>query len=456
MIKKVGSNTYYSKRTGAVYASENFQEVKSGRTSPYDDDWSNPPIQPISQDGYEIAPWGRYNLKPLELLNMMANSNITPQLLTTLSDFAVGEGMFPYIEVMKEVAPGQYDIMPQKVDVPQVTSWLNNMDGMELMRKRATDYYFSGNMIANMIPARNPDRHGIAYVQHVDSLDWRSGTFGNKSRKVDFHYICDDWRMPVVSQEKNNVLRFNAWRKTDPFKWKQSLHHSKLYWPGQKFYGIQPWHAAKKWIVFANKIPVWMDANISNSYSIRWLVEWPENYFDYMAGKSEKQIEDEKDRVFKEMDDFLAGEENAGKAFYTRRKMANPIQGTGEGAEWVIKPLKQEIYDKAWLDTYKTTQGAMTSAFNVNPALANIPSEGKFAVSGSELRIAYQMHIALKVQAARELMVKPLMDAYRVNHSQGVVGFEIPDLKFGFVNRNIVALSEDKSGVKANIQSETI
>ena len=46
-------------------------------------------------------------------------------------------------------------------------------------------------------------------------------------------------------------------------------------------------------------------------------------------------------------------------------------------------------------------------------------------------------------------MVEPLEMAYKVNHDLGVPGFQEPEVKFGFINKNITTLAENKSGITA-------
>lgn len=397
-----------------------------------------------------IAPWGTDNLKPMRWIKLLSESNIAPQLLQTKVDFACGERVFTYIEELKrDEVSDELKVVRIPYETPELKRWLYRNKIQETIRKRATDYYFSGNCMSTLVPARDPERFGIVFIDHLDSMFARAECINNNRRPIEHYYICDDWQHPYYdpnNKAKNNVVRYKAWQERDPLKYKRSVQHSKIYWPGQLYYGVQPWHAAENWIGFANKIPVWMDSNITNSYNIKYHIEYPDYYFDYCKDWDDDKRKAEEDRVFDQMDRWLAGEKNVSKTFFSRtikdRMTGNMLSG------WKISPIKNDLQDKAWLDNYKTSQGAMTSGWGINPALADIPSEGKFATSGSELRIAYQIHIALKVQAARAIMFEPYEKAYKVNNDLGVMGFENPEIKFGVINRNVVTLAESKSGME--------
>lgn len=399
-----------------------------------------------------IVRWGPDNLKPLTWIKLLSESNIAPQILLTKVDFACGERLFTYREELRfSEKSGQTELVKIPVANPQLEFWLKKIKAKDLMRKRATDYYFSGNCFAKMVLARDPEKFGVAHIDHLDSCSVRVEQIKNK--RVNHIYMSDNWVNPVYNPKdisKGNTRRFKTYNEAKPLAFFRSVLQSKIYWPGQVYYGIQPWHSAKNWIGFANKIPVWMGSNITNSYNIKYHIKYPADYFAYTDGWDKDAIEKEEDRIFDQVDNWLAGELNAGKTFYSKR-ILDPMTGN-ERSSWTIEPIKNDLQDKSFLEAYKTSQGAMTSGWDLNPNLANIPQEGKFSTSGSELRIAYQIHVALKVAAARSVMLEPLEEAYKVNNSLGVPGFQDPEIKFGFINRNIVTLAENPAGIESDSQ----
>lgn len=409
-----------------------------------------------SGDKIDIAPWGADNLQPLHWLKLLAESNIAPSMLNTKVDFAVGENIYIYREEIQfDEATDQVRVIKKPIEMnPRLQQWLKGIQYKKLLRQRATDYYFSGNCFSRIVPARDPGRFGIAFIDHIDACTVRSEVL--KKGRVGHFYISEDWTKPKYNKKDrsdSNTVRYKAFSNSQPLEYR-SIHHSKIYWPGQPYYGVQPWHSASNWIGFANRIPVWMTSNIDNSYNIKYHITYPDNYFDYTKNMSKEDAQKEKDRVFDEFDNWLAGKNNVGKTIYTKGKL-DPMTGKlMEG--WRIEPIANDIKDKAWMDAYKTSQSALTSGWDINPALANIMQEGKFTTSGSELRIAYQLHIALKVSAARAIMVEPLELAYNINHELGVPGFDEEEIKFGFINKNVLTIADSGSGITPNIEQDNL
>lgn len=392
----------------------------------------------------QVACWGADNLKPLHLLKLLSESNINPQLLWTKVDFALGEGIYTYKQdLKKDERTGELVIVREPVRVPEIERYFRTIKVNALMRARATDYYFAGNVFSKLVLARDPERYGIAHIDHIHCIHARAEMENPSRREVEHYYICGDWMQPSYNKEKpleGNVRKFKAFSQNDPLAYFRTIQHSKIYWPGQVYYGVQPWHSAGNWIGFANKIPIWMDSNISNSYNIKYHIEYPSNYFDYVKGMSMEEQQVEKERVFDEMDKWLAGERNAGKTFFSKT-YRNPLTDK-DFSEWKITPITTDIQDNAFVQAYTASNSAMTSAWGIDPSLASIQRDGKFAASGSEMRISYQLHIALKVQAARSIMVEPLEIVRDVN------GWD-PEIQFGFINKNVVTLAENPSGIES-------
>ena len=443
---------YFGKRSGSIVTANGQFIPGNGFSS---DDYLKEDASIISLGDRNIVTWGEYNDKPIKLLQLLKDSNIAPALLSTKIDFAVGEKLYFYKE---EIQFDEKTNGPKIIKRPflneRLSDWLEEIDAKTLIRKRATDYYFGGNVFSRIVLARDPEKYGVAYIDHVDACGARLEEISKKSRKIEHAYISDDWENPIYNQKDiaaGNTRRYKMFDPKNPLKSRVSLSHNKIYWPGQIYYGVQPWHSAHNWIGFANKIPVWMDSNISNSYNIKYHIKYPHDYFSYTKSMSKEDAKKERERVFDQVDRWLAGELNAGKTFYSKR-ILDPMTGK-ESSSWVIEPIKNDLKDKSFLEAYKTSQGALSSGWDLNPALANIPSEGKFTTSGSELRIAYQIHIALKTPAARSIMLQTLEDAYKVNHALGVPGFEEKDLKFGIINRNIVTLAENPAGMSEGTQN---
>lgn len=434
----------YLSKTGAVVTSANYAAPENDIYT-YEYDVKKTEVTPYSlysQLGIEVAPWGNNNLKPNYLLMLLAQSGINSQLIYTKVSFALGH-IFAFRWGEDEQGnPKKFPFDPG----PAIRRYLHHRNTRRMVRARATDFLIHGNTWG--MPVINRAASEIMDWKHVDAFSCRQALINQRTKKVEHHYVCSDWRQPVWSPERNQhpddhrptVRRYPAFREMTPFRFFQSLHHSKLYWSGQPYYGIQPWHASHNWINYANQMPVWASANINRSFNIKYHIEYPEGYFDYLDKEYEtiEERQAEEDRFFKEFDELLAGSENAMTTLFTSYKTDD--FNRKDFAGWKITPLKNDIKDDAFLKAFESSNNASTSSHWVDFSLAGIQFEGKMPASGSDKRISYQLHEVLKNDEVREIMLEPLYIMRDAN------GWD-PDMEFGIMKRNIVTLAEDKTGV---------
>lgn len=395
-----------------------------------------------------VALWGNNNLKPLWLLELLSQSHINAQLIYTKVSLAVAHLFAFRWELRDDPVTG----IPQPTKVPfdpgpEIRAILAHNNTRKLIRSRGTDFYITGNAFGVPMLARNP-RYGVVDWKHIDASTARCEVQNPETKKVEGYYVCADWRKPRFKRENNgeyflepdpNVRRYNAF---DPDQWDryyQSIHHSRLYWTGEPYYGIQPWHYAFNWIGYGNQMPVWLNANIMNSFNIKYHIEYPDDYFAYLKEDfdTDAEREAEKERVWKKIDDNLMGAQNAQKSIKTPFKN-DPMTGQPM-AGWKITPLKNELHDDAFIRAFFASQVASISAHGLDQSLASIVTEGRMPTSGSDKRISYQLHEVLKTEEVRQIMVEPL------EIMRDTRGWD-PEMQFGFVGRNIVTLAEDKQG----------
>jgi hypothetical protein len=135
-----------------------------------------------------------------------------------------------------------------------------------------------------------------------------------------------------------------------------------------------------------------------------------------------------KERELKQqMNDFLAGAENAGKAFYSKFAIGpdgKPMAG------WKITPIEDKTKYDAYLEDFNTSNQAITSAHNINPSLASINTEGNLS-SGSEMRNAFNIFNEISLNSEKKLILEPLLWAknYNFPDKKGVkIGFKTVEL----------------------------
>jgi len=391
--------------------------------------------------GADVAQWGANNLKPLWLLQMLEHSNINAALIYSKVSLAMGRlytFKWVYDPVLGQEKQEYFD------PGPQLRRVLRSRAITKLMRKRATDYFITGNAWCRFILSR--DRSRIALIQHADSSTVRSQVMKKQSKRVENFYVCANWMQPSFRKSSQtqeladnaNVRMYPAFREEEPGRFLQSLHQSRLYWTGKPYYGTQPWHSGHEWLTYGTQMPIWMRSNIQKAMNIKYHVQYPEKFFDYLKGLgSDEEREAEKTRVFTEIDNNLAGVENASSAFFTPYNTNHEDKPMND---WKIVPVKNEVKDEAFIKAFYAANIAAVSAQGIDPALAAIQMEGRMPISGSDKRISYQLHEVLKNDEVREIMTEPLQIWRDMN------GLD-PDMEFGFAVSNILTLAEDDTGI---------
>ena len=138
-----------------------------------------------------------------------------------------------------------------------------------------------------------------------------------------------------------------------------------------------------------------------------------------------------------EIDDMLCGASNAGKTFYTFS--VNDASGKPMNWEIILIDNKLKETSESFLQLYNDSNQALTSAFQVQPALASIQLGNKMS-SGSEVLNAFNLHLKTRTPIAREIILNPINAALRFNFPNTMA-------KVVFRDISLVPQAKDKSGV---------
>lgn len=389
--------------------------------------------------GIDIALWGKNNLYPLWLLDLLRHNNINSQLIWTKISMAMGH-IYPFRWVP---GPDGHDIQEPVQDV-ELKRFLRSKAVRDLMRSRATDYFIFGNTWCKVILTR--DRSTVANFQHMDASMMRTSLQNADDGFSPYQYYCPDWILAEFKDSSGyirsdaNVQRFPSFDYRNPRRRMQTVLHSKMYWPGHPYYGVQPWHSAHHWLSYANSMPVWMATNINKAHNIKYHVQYPSDYFDYLENEfdNDEARKKERTRVLHLIDHKLSGATNAQTSLFTEYDW-DPMEGKEKGG-WKVQPLVNEIKDEAYVKAYYASNIAAISSQGIDPALANIMIEGQRNPSGSDKRISGQIHQVFKNPEVQEIMTEPLRIWRDIN------GLD-PEIEFGFQVKNIVTLAEDPTGI---------
>ena len=389
----------------------------------------------------KIWSWGKNNLLPQEREALVLDNNIVPELMATKRDITIGGGLMWYTErfeggkrIIEEVeAPAAakefFDAMPEKNGGQDLEAYL---------LKTCRNAIFHANTFSQVVETFGDKVDSLLALEcrHLrpEKMD-RGGNVrrwfwsGNwkEYRKEDYRPVALPAYIPGRRQPARYVL------------------HSMDDLLSDEYLGIPTWWGGRAWIECANAIPIFHISNLRNGYTIRWHIEIPKDYFwDYTAPQQTQPQKDQarqketqaRQEFLTRLNLFLAGYEQAGRALITDYEINKAAGKEFPGIK--ITALNVDLKDKALLELFEKSNDANISGQGIHPTLAAIQTQGKLS-SGSEIRNAFTMYVAIKAPVKRSLILKHLQYVQRVN------GWD-QNVKMGFRDIEITKLDENPAG----------
>lgn len=342
----------------------------------------------VKTAGYELARWGNNNIRPQEILKLVRENHIKPALLRTERDFLMGSrlGLFSAkIEDGKRVLTHAEDT--------DMMEWAEAVDLDSYWFKVCTNWVHFANVVSY---ATLDLSKKIDFLDVIDCDQARKGVFQKgEIRQV---FVHPDWR---ANPAKGDVTVVPIYDRKNPTK-----TASFAYWVmdavvGQRYYAYPAWWGTEKWTGISNKIPRFHDSGLDNGYNIKYKIGVPWEYvLKFTGGKEDPElIKKAKETIAIEMDTWLSGTENVNKAFIMYQfvdAQGRPIPG------WDIEPLDNKNTDEQYIKLDDHANINQASGHMIDPSLAGIDTGRGLGKSGSELRLTYDLQIALRTPQPRQ------------------------------------------------------
>lgn len=420
---QLGQDFYILKDAGAVVQI----------TQPYQIDHSFSDGSILKTGKLNIAPWGKNNLRPQDMLKLTYGNHIKPQLLYTSRDFLMGGRLGVFKRIIADVAGKKTLVMEPVIDA-QMEDFLDEIDGVNVLRSAAFNLEFSHN--AFVVPELSAQRK-VVKMTPLDCTDVRAEV--SRLRQTDKYHVHPDW----ASFRAHEVQSLPAYDRSNPTRFGQFLMHLRDWTPGQKYYDCPPWWGTEQWTKVSNQIPKFHYNGLENGYNLKYHIQIPAVYFDQFGPDPDKMRAAERALV-ENMNQMLSGVENVDKAFVSKFLVDPVTQKQIPG--WSITPIDNKMSDTAYDSVNTQANIAHTSGHGIDPSLAGIETGGKLGGSGSEKRISYQLHIALRTPNKRKLLLDIFNTAAKIN------GFN-RELVYGIEDIDITTLAENKSGTEAKVSA---
>lgn len=410
---------------------------------------------PITVEGKEyrgVVNWGTNNNLPAELTDKMYKNPVMSSGLQFNVLVAYGSG----------IQPGKYEMRGDKMvfvpvyDDTEINTFFEENDVSGYLLEQMTDLSIFYNVFPEIIlnmerepkivqlnskeatfsrwEEMNPDTGEIEH--HFYSAQWDKGT-NNPETVIDVTPVLKKRgtlrdlriRMGMEKDDKGNFREVKDYRFIVPVSFPT---------PGRPYYS-KPYYISiieSGWYDLACSIPEFKNAILKNQMAIKYHVELSEDYFEKIF--QQEGITDEKakkNRIKKEyqdLNDFLAGAENAGKSAisfvkYTpdgkvlRRMTITRLDSVKEGGEY--------------LEDSEEASNVMSFGMGVHPSIiGSAPGKSK-TVNGTEARELFIIKQAL-MKPIRDRILRPLYLIKNFNKWDPAIQFEIPNIVLTTIDQN--------------------
>lgn len=212
--------------------------------------------------------------------------------------------------------------------------------------------------------------------------------------------------------------------------------------PGNYYYGKPYWWGVFEsgWYDFSVSIPKFKQALMRNQMTLRYHVMINRDFWQRLF--TDEGISDEKKRLKRKKDfltslnDFLSGEENAGKAFLSHFDY-DLHKGT-DRQDIIITPINSKLEGGEYLEDSEEVTNVLCYAMDIHPSLIGATGK-KGGINGTETRELFTMKQSL-MKPVRDLLTLPLYIVKKINGWDADLEFAIPNIMLTTLDQNTGAI----------------
>lgn len=413
----------------------------------------------------EFVNWGKDNRLPVKILEKV-HANIT---VASNIDFnakiAYGDGLM-VVKKRKENGKVTYDEQLES-EQPEIFTFIQDNNIFRIIQEAGNDLVTYSDGFIELTVDKN-EKPKIVRVRHKEAAFSRLSKQNEKTGKIEYHGYSSKWGDGVLDdvvgtpfldraaplydlKKRLGILPDENTGKYKKTNEKRFIISIGLPVPGRFYYNKSYWWSIFKagWYDYSCALPKFKQALIENSMKIMFKVSINETYFPKLF-KSEgitdpKEQAKRREKFLQELDDFLAGKDNAGKSFVEMFKY-DQVKGY-EVHDIIITAIEAKNDGGEYNDDVEEASNVISYAMGVHPSLQGAtPGKGK-NINGTEARELFII---------KQAMTKPLRDALlqflyickAINGWHQDIHFVIPNIMLTTLDKN--------TGSEKNIGNEKI
>ena len=400
------ADVHYSGKRSAIFLTKQNQATPTN------------PIETRKELDYsrsEVAFWGVNNDFPATLEKEIESSSIVPSTLDFKTRMLTSLGIeYGYYEIVNN------EDTFVKIRDEEVQQFLKKTNINRYSAKAASDLYTFYNIFPELVLSVDKKKIVSILAQEAEFCRWEKQ---DKKGFIKNCFIKTNWvdkpndseeaiKVPVIDIYTNDIEEIRQ-GKSHKYIFPLSIPTGKIY------YQTAPWYSIIKsgWLDVAKAIPIFKKALMKNQITAKYLIKIPTYYWHWrFNGKGDNKDWDKMspDEQKKEMgetlenfENFLSGNENAGKSMMTHFKFDEATKK--EYPSWTIEPIENKLKDGAYIEDSQEASSHILYALGVPAALlGNAPGKsGQGSGSGSDVRELANFYSILNT-SYEELILEPL------------------------------------------------
>lgn len=407
----------------------------------------------------EFVPRGRNNNMMYDIMKKIGHNVTVGSNIEFKNKVIYGDGVMVYRKyrdpstgkiVKEEVLPEEY---------PEIFEFIENNNYSLIRHEIANDLaIFYDSYVEYLFDSNNPPK--LVQVKSKEATCSRISKIDEKTGKSEWHGYSAEWHKgspdDVIATpllERQSSLRDMKIRmgklpnkdgKNEIVKERNFIHNIRINTPGRFYYSRPYWWSvfASGWYDFSSAIPVYKKALIKNQMTLRYVIYIKDTFWDKLYKAKGLTTDEEKaqcrEDFLKEMNDFLAGEENAGKAFVAEFRY-DKIKGF-EDKDIIISALTNQQIGGEYIEDSEEVSNTICYAMGVHPSIIGAsPGKGK-SINGTEARELFTIEQAL-MKMYQDATLEPLYFAKAINDWP-------KDIYFSITNCQLTTLDQGTGAVK--------
>lgn len=405
---------------------------------------------------YKYIPWGGNDDTPNQVTKKVYKNPTPAGNMEFNITLAYGDGIIP---VKRTIENNQLKFIPV-IDNTEIDEFLSDNDINGYLLEQATDFRFFFNVFPEVILSRdtNPSARKIVELNSKEATFSRWSEM-NADGKIPYHLYCSkfgtsksiekedievtdvlDAKRPIKDLKRKLGLLPGLDGKTKSEDIYRYIVPITFPTPGRSYYQKPYWYSIFEsgWFDYACMIPEYKVALLKNQMVIKYVVYiapeyWMELYADKGITNDKKKQKEAQATEYKNIQDFLSGQKNTGKAVISKLKYSPDGKETPyikiEAVENPFKGGGEFIQDS------EEVSNLMSFGMGSHQGIIGSSPDKNKTISGTEARELFTIKQAL-IKPFRDRLLLPLYLAKAINKWPADIFFTIPNMTLTTLDKN--------------------